>query len=155
MAEYSINPQEEQDSITAFLKAEYPDMAIIEDGLPADDNKAITYEAGTGDVNTFVLLWFSNPKPGRKKGIAGRKLDSYVGTVDVAVIAREGTRARKVLNNVTDQLIDFKPAGGGRMTQGTALFADARQVKQEQNRPERWMRTNRFDFGIASKKIED
>lgn len=148
--DYSINPQDEQDSIVAYLREQYPNMAIIEDGLPADDNAAITYSAE--GVNTFMLLWFSNPKPGRKKGFAGRKLDSYVGTLDVAVIARDGTRARKVLNNVTDRLIDFKPAGGGRLTQGTALFADARQVKQEANRPERWMRTNRFDFGIASKK---
>lgn len=152
--DYSINPQVEQDSITEYLKAQYPNMAIIEDGLPADNNDDIT-EDETGEINTFVLLWFSNPKPGRKKGFAGHKLDSYVGTVDVAVIARNGTRARTVLNDVTDRLIDFKPEGGGRMTQGTALFGDARQVKQEANRPERWMRTNRFDFGIASKKTPE
>lgn len=148
--DYSINPDVEQASIAAYLREQYPDMAIIEDGLPADNNDAITYS--TEGVNTFVLLWFSNPKPGRKKGFAGRKLDSYIGTVDVAVIARDASRARIVLNDITDRLIDFKPAEGGRMTQGTALFGDARQVKQEENRPERWMRTNRFDFGIASKK---
>lgn len=150
---YSINPQAEQDSITAFLRAEYPGMAIIEDGLPADDNDSIT-ENSEGEINTFMILWFSNPKLGRKKGFGGHKLDSYFATVDVGIIARSGTRARSVLNDVTDRLIDFKPDGGGRMTQGAALFSDARQVKQEANRPERWMRTNRFDFGIASKKIE-
>ncbi|UVG34100.1 tail terminator [Microbacterium phage Pavlo] len=151
---YSINPQAEQDSIAAFLRAQYPNMAFIEDGLPADDHESITEDA-QGEINTFALLWFSNPKLGRKKGFGGAKLDSYFGTVDVAVIARDGTRARKVLNNISDRLIDFKPDGGGRMTQGAPLFADARQVKQEANRPARWMRTNRFDFGIASKKIED
>lgn len=150
--EYSVNPQVEQDSIVAYLKAQYPDMAIIEDGLPSDDNDSITYEAATGQVNTFVILWFSNPKKGKKAGFGGQKLDSYYATVDVAVIARDGTRARKVLNNITDRLIDFKAAEGGRLSQGAALFGDARQVKQEENRPERWMRTNRFDFGIASKK---
>lgn len=149
---YSINPQVEQDSIVAYLKAEYPNMAIIEDGLPADDNDAITYDAQS-QVNTFMLLWFSNPKKGKKAGFGGQKLDSYFGTVDVSIIARNGTRARKVLNDVTDRLIDFKAAEGGRLSQGTALFADARQVKQEANRPERWMRTNRFDFGVASKKL--
>lgn len=149
--DYSINPQVEQDSIVEYLKTEYPNMAIIEDGLPADDNEAIT-EDESGEVNTFVILWFSNPKKGKKAGFAGQKLDSYFATVDVAVIARDGSRARKVLNDITDRLIDFKPAEGGRMSQGTALFGDARQVKQEENRPERWMRTNRFDFGIASKK---
>lgn len=148
---YSINPQVEQDSIVAYLRAQYPNMAIIEDGLPADDNAAITYSED--GVNTFVLLWFSNPKRGKKAGFGGQKLDSYFATVDVAVIARDGTRARKVLNDITDRLIDFKVAEGGKMSQGTALFGDARQVKQEANRPERWMRTNRFDFGIASKKV--
>lgn len=150
--EYSINPQVEQDSIVAYLKAQYPDMAIIEDGLPSDDDKTITYEAATGEVNTFLILWFSNPKRGKKAGFGGQKLDSYFATVDVGVIARSGTRARTVLNNVTDRLIDFKAAEGGRLSQGTALFSDARQIKQEANRPERWMRTSRFDFGIASKK---
>lgn len=153
--DYSINPQAEQDSITEFLQAEYPDMAIIEDGLPAGDHESITTDLETGEINSFVILWYSNPKPGRKKGFGGHKLDSYVGTVDVSVIARSGTRARAVLNDITDRLIDFKPEGGGRMTQGTSLFGDARQVKQEANRPERWMRTNRFDFGIASKKTPD
>lgn len=149
---YSVNPQVEQDSIVAYLKAEYPNMAIIEDGLPGDDDDAITYDQQS-QVNTFMILWFSNPKKGKKAGFAGQKLDSYYATVDVAVIARDGTRARKVLNNVTDRLIDFKAAEGGRLSQGTPLFADARQVKQEENRPERWMRTNRFDFGIAAKRI--
>lgn len=148
--DYSINPQIEQDSITEYLKAQYPNMAIIEDGLPGDDNEAITYTQG--QVNTFVILWFSNPKKGKKQGFGGQKLDSYFGTVDVAVIARNGTRARQVLNDITDRLVDFKVATGGRMSQGTSLFGDARQIKQEANRPERWMRTNRFDFGIASKK---
>lgn len=148
---YSINPQVEQDSIVAYLRAQYPNMAIIEDGLPADNNTAITYSAD--GVNTFVILWFSNPKRGKKAGFGGQKLDSYFATVDVAVIARDGTRARKVLNEITDRLIDFKAAEGGRLSQGTALFSDARQVKQEENRPERWMRTNRFDFGIASRKV--
>ena len=150
--DYSINPQIEQDSITEYLKEQYPTMAIIEDGLPSDDNDSITYDPDTGEVNSFVILWFSNPKKGKKAGFGGQKLDSYFATVDVGLIARSGTRARRVLNDVTDRLIDFKAAEGGRLSQGAPLFSDSRQVKQEANRPERWMRTNRFDFGIASKK---
>lgn len=151
--DYSVNPQQEQDSITSYLRTEYPAMAIIEGGLPGDFNDAITYsEEG---VNTFVLLWYSNIKPGRKKGFGGRKLDSYYATVDVSVIARDEGRSRYVLNDITDRLIDFKAVGGGRLTQGTPLFADARQVKQEATKPERWMRTTRFDFGVASKHTPD
>lgn len=149
---YTVNPQVEQDSITEYLRAQYPDMAFIEDGLPADDNDAITYDTDS-EVNTFVLLWYSNIKPGRKKGFGGQKLDSYFATVDVSVIARDGTRARKVLNDIADRLIDFKAEGGGRLSQGVPLFSDARQIKQETSRPERWMRTTRFDFGVSSKKI--
>lgn len=151
---YSVNPQQEQDSITAYLRAQYPGMAIIPDGLPADDNDEITYN-DDGELNTFVILWFSNIKPGRKKGFGGRKLDSYFATVDVVVVARDGNRARVVLNDITDRLIDFKAEGGGRLEQGTSLFSDARQIKQESSRPERWMRTSRFDFGVASKKTPE
>lgn len=148
--DYSVNPQIEQDSITAYLRAQYPGMSFIEDGLPGDDNDAITY--GDEGLNTFVLLWYSNIKPGRKKSFAGHKLDSYYATVDVSVIARSGTRARRVLNDITDRLIGFQTDEGGKLSQGAPLFADSRQVKQEANRPERWMRTTRFDFGVASKK---
>lgn len=148
---YSVNPTQEQDSITEFLRSEYPNMAIIPDGLPDDDYDEITYNA-QGEMNTFVVLWYSNIKPGRAKGFGGRKLDSYFATVDVVVVARDGDRARVVLNDITDRLIDFKAEGGGRLTQGKPLFSDARNLRRDTTRPARWIRTSRFDFGVASKK---
>lgn len=153
MAEYSVNPQVEQDSITAYLREQFPDIPFIEDGIPAGEYKDIITFDAQGRINTFAILWFSNIKKGAKKSFAGHKLDSYYATVDVAVIARDGTRARKVLNAITDRLIGFRVSEGGHMSEGTPLFGDSRQIKQEATRPERWMRTNRFDFGIASKRV--
>lgn len=152
MAEmYSINPQEEQDSIVAFLKAEYPHVPVITGGVPDGDYKEI--KVVNGVVQEFVILWFSNAKKGRKQGFGGRKLDSYYATVDIAVIGPTDDRARRLMNIISDRLVDFKVSGGGRIDTGTPLYADGRQIKQESTKPARWMRTNRFNFGIASKRV--
>lgn len=152
MAEYSVNPQVEQDSITAYLREQFPEIPFIEDGIPAGDYKEITFDS-RGRINTFAILWYSDIKKGAKKSFAGHKLDSYSATVDVAVIAHDGTRARKVLNVINDRLVGFRVSEGGHLSKGTPLFGDSRQIRQEATRPERWMRTARFDFGIASKRV--
>lgn len=148
---YSINPQEEQESIAAFLREQYPGLTVIEDGLLDDDNEAIQYDAG--GIKSFVVLWFSNTKRSpRGRSFAEYKLDDHYATVDVVVVSRSGTKARKFLNDISDRLTGFKAAGGGRLHKGAALWADSRQVVMDKERPSRWARTDRFDFAVASKK---
>lgn len=151
---YTNNPQREQDSITAFLRQEYPHTAVIEDGLLDSDDKTITY--GTQGVNGFLVLYYSNPKPteGRAgKSFAGVRLDQRHASVDVVAVARSGPAARKFLNQVYDKLLGFQTDGGGKLYDGVALWADSRQVAQEKDRPSRWARTVRFNFGVESKKV--
>lgn len=152
---YDVNPAREQQSIIDFLQAEYPHTAVIPDGLLDDDNEAITYnDAG---VVGFIVLYFSNPKPSpgnRGKSFAGVRLDQRHATVDVVAVARSGTAARNFLNDIYDRLLGFQTDGGGRLTDGTALWADSRQVAMDKDRPTRWARTVRFDFGVNSKKVE-
>lgn len=153
---YSINPQEEQDSLTAHLRATYPNVRIFTGGVPDEDFidpkvPGSGVQVVDGQIREFMILWYSNAKKGRKQGFGGKKLDSYYATVDIAVIGPTDDRARRLMNIVSDELVDFKVAGGGRVDTGTPLYADGRQVKQESTKPARWMRTNRFNFGIASK----
>lgn len=148
---YSINPQEEQESIAAFLREQYPGLTVIEDGLLDDDNSAIQYsDAG---IKSFVVLWFSNTKRSQKgRSFADYKLDDHYATVDVVVVSSDGTKARRFLNDISDRLTGFKAANGGRLHKGSSLWSDSRQVVMDKERPSRWARTDRFDFGIASKK---
>lgn len=149
--DYSINPQEEQDSFTAYLRAQYPGVQVFTGGLPDDEYPSVPVEDGV--IDSFIILWYSNAKKGSKQGFGGRKLDSHYGTVDVAVIASNDDRARILMNHISDNVVDFKVANGGRVDIGVALFGDGRQIKQESTKPARWMRTNRFNFGIASKRV--
>lgn len=148
---YSTNPSVEQQSIVDYIKTEFPHIPVITGGLPDQDNDTI--QPVDDVIPTFVILWFSNVKKGKKQSFAGNKLGSHYATVDVAVIASNDDRARRFINELSDRLEDFKPAEGGRMSIGTPLFGDGRQIRQEAGKPSRWMRTNRFDFGVASKRI--
>jgi len=152
---YDVNPGREQQSIIDFLRAEYPHTVVLPDGMLDDDNDDITYnDAG---LVGFIVLWFSNPKPSpgnSGKSFAGVRLDQRHATVDVVAVARNGTAARNFLNDIYNRLLGFQTDGGGRLTDGTALWGDTRQVASEKDRPTRWARTARFDFGVNSKKVE-
>lgn len=152
---YTVNPQQEQDSIVDFLRTQYAHTAVIVDGLLDDDNDSITY--GDQGVNGFLVLYFSNPKPSpgrRGKSFGGVRLDQRHATVDVVAVARSGEAARTFLNKVYDKLLGFQTAGGGRLTDGVSLWSDSRQVAMPKDRPTRYARTVRFDFGVNSRKIE-
>lgn len=161
MAEYVLDPTEEQDSIAAYLRTEFPFVPVIEDGLMDDqiytnlDGSEIaipTFPDGT--VKPFIILWFSNAKrSARGRSIADYKLDAHFATVDVVVVARNGTDARKLLNKIGNRMVGFRTSGGGRLYKSASLWGDSRQVIDDDNRPTRWARTDRFDFGIQARKI--
>lgn len=150
---YVLNPQEEQDSITAYLRTAYPHIPVIEDGVVDGDYSEIQYlEDGT--VKPFIVLWYSQLKRNpRARSFSNYKLDSHSSTVDVVVVGRSGTVAREILNDVADSLVGFRTTGGGRLYKGAALWGDSRQVIDDKNRPSRWARTDRFDYGVQAIKI--
>lgn len=157
---YTLNPQIEQDSITAFLRSQYT-HPVIEDGLM--DAQIYTIPGGTdvaiptfpdGSVKPFIILWFSQMKRASNgRSFSSYKLDSHYATVDIVVVTRDATSGRRLLNDIGDKLVGFQTDGGGRMHKGSALWGDSRQVIDDDNRPTRWARTDRFDFGISSRKV--
>lgn len=150
---YTLNPQDEQDAITAHLRATYPNIPIIEDGLMDGEYEDIEYLADS-TVKPFIVLWYSQIKRNPKgRSFANYKLDSHSATVDVVVVARNGTVAREILNDVGDTLVGFKTPGGGRLFKGASLWGDSRQVIDDKNRPSRWARTDRYDFGVQATKV--
>lgn len=150
---YTLNPQDEQDSITQFLRDTYPNIPVIEDGLLDGDYKEIKLNTDS-TVKPFIVLWYSQIKRNPKgRSFHDYKLDSHSATVDVVVVARSGTLAREILNDVADKLVGFRTKNGGRMHKGAALWGDSRQVIDDKNKPERWARTDRFDFGVSAHKV--
>ena len=152
MTAYNLNPQTSQDSFAKKLRDEYPHIPVIEDGLMDDDNDSIlTYSDGT--VKPFIVIWFQTPRRTRRgRSVAGARLDQRVAAADVVVVARNGTEARRVMNDVIDTLIGFKPDGSGAVVEAERqLWSDPQQI-DTRNRPSRWAVPYSVEWGIFSKK---
>lgn len=158
---YNINPQTTQDSITEYLRIQYPHVDIIPDGMmdqeeyppaPGDPLKEIN-KFQDGSIKPFVVLWFNNPKrSARGRSFASYKLDSRSASVDVVVLARSGTEARTLMNDMIDRLVEFKTEDGGKLHESSSLWGSTRSI-DIQNRPTRFGITNRFDFAVGAVKV--
>lgn len=147
---YKLNPTGAQRSIIAKLKAEYPHVPILPDGLLDDDNDSIL-KFPNGSIKPFIIPRFTSPRRARKgRSIAFEKLDSHNASVDVVVVARNPTEARELLNDVGDRLIGWKPENAGGIVKGEAIWEPSRATVDAQNRPTRWAAQDRFTFGIQA-----
>lgn len=151
---YVLNPQISQDSITAFLRSEYSHIPFIEDGLVDGDHDEIQYFSD-GSIKPFVLIWYSQMKrSARNHSFSSYKLDPHSATLDLVAVTRNPTEGRTLLNDIGNRLVGFQVANGGRMYKSASLWGDSRQVLDTDNRPSRWARTDRYDFGIQARKTE-
>lgn len=156
---YTINPTITQDSITQKLRDSYSHVPIIPDGMVTADTylfggyeTPINYHLD-GSIKPFIVLWFSSVKRSRRgRSFGNMKLDSRYGSVDVVVVANNPTDCRLLLNDVSDTLVEFQTAYGGKMVESSSLWGQARSIDIA-NRPTRYAATNRFDFGVAARKI--
>lgn len=156
---YVLNPTPSQNSVTEFLREQYPHVLFIPDGLMDDDNydadgnkiKIPTFPSG--QIKPFVVLWFGNARrTARHRGFTNSKLDSYTTGTDLVVVARSGTEARTLLNDIGNTILDFKPENSGPIVKGSALWRDARAVIDSQSRPTRFATTDRFEWGFQHNK---
>jgi hypothetical protein len=151
---YVLNPQGAQDSIGEKLREEYPHIPVIEDGLIDGEYDAIERFAD-GTIKPFILLWFSTARRSGGRSFQNEKLDGYIAGVDVVVVARNGAEARRLINDIADRLIGWKPENGGGIVKGSGIWSQSRAMLDSNNRPSRWAATDRFEFGIqANKTVE-
>ena len=150
MASYEINPQDDQDAIVAFLVAKYPHIPVIPDGLLAGDHAPVQFFPD-GSVKPFLVLWFSTLKRrSRGRAFVSHRLDQHFASVDVVAVARNGGEARRLMNDLSNELTDLKTPSGGRVHTSPGLWGAARSIDM-QSRPTRFAATNRFDFPVATK----
>lgn len=148
---YVLNPQSAQDSITSKLATEYSHIPVIEDGLIDGDYSTIE-KFSDGSIKPFILLWFSTPQRAGGRSFQHEKLDGYIASVDVVVVARNGKEARTLINDIGDKLIGWKPDNSGGIVKGSGMWSQSRAVLDSNNRPSRWATTDRFQFGIQANK---
>lgn len=152
---YSINPQDEQDSITAFLREQYPHLLFIEGGLPddEDDPDGNPFPTNNEGIISFVLLHYTNSRPtGRGRSFNDHKLDQYDSRLDLFVVSSTDNKARFLINDMGDRLVGFQTNGGGKVRKNGQIFSRGREVVSSKDSPSRWTRTESFVFGISAKK---
>mgnify|MGYP006354022575 FL=1 len=150
---YTVNPQDSQDSVTAALREKFPLIPIIPDGLPEGEYKEIKLNPDSS-VKPFIVLWFHTPRRLRTgRSFANTRLDMRQTGVDVVAVANSGSESRRILNGVTDFLINFKPERSGRITESdSSLWSQARPMDIS-NRPARWPSPTPLPWGKNSAKI--
>lgn len=152
---YSINPQDEQDSITAFLRVQYPHILFIEGGLPDDQNKpdGEPFPTNSEGILSFVLLHYGQSRPtGSGRSFNDHKLDQHDARLTLFVVSATDDKARRLINDIGDRLVGFKTAGGGRVRKSGQIFSNGREAVSQKDRPSRWTRTETYVFGISAKK---
>lgn len=150
---YTVNPQDMQDSIEAFLATEYPGTPIIPDGMPDMDDDDRIQKFQSGKIKPFIILWFSTIRRSNSgRSFSGYKLDSHYASVDIVVVASDPTVGRKLMNEVSDRLVGFQTVGGGKLYKSRSLWGQNRSVDMN-SKPSRWAMTDRFDFGVSSRKV--
>lgn len=148
---YILNPTASQTSFESKIKTEYLHVPVFPDGLMDTEDGIKRFDDGS--IKPFIVIWFSNPRRSRRKrGFVDTKLDNYNAGADVVVVARNGTEARILLNDIGDTLIDWKPTNSGIVVEGSALWRDSRAVIDASNRPTRFAVTRRFEWGIQANK---
>lgn len=152
MDQVSINPQDSQDSVTAELRRLFPGVLVIEDGLIDDvSDKIKTHEDGT--IVGFICIWFRIPtRTAKGRSFSSTRLDQRKVSCDIAFVGRSGSEARRALNRIYDNMINFKPVRSGRMTESDALFGEARSIDIA-NRPTRWVAQTSFEWRINHERV--
>lgn len=147
---YVLNPSASQSSVASKLATTYPHVPVFPDGMIDTENGIERFSDGS--IKPFIVLWFSAPKRQRKgRSFSQSKLDSYRCRVDVVVVARNGTEARTLLNDIGDKLVDFRPTNSGHMVIADWLWSDARGFSLDDgSRPTRFAATIRFEWTIQA-----
>ena len=100
----------------------------------------------------FIIVWFAAPYRSGGRSFQHEKLDGYRAGLDIVVVARNGSEARKLINDIGDRLIGWKPDNAGSIVKGRGIWSQSRAMLDSNNRPSRWAATDRFDFGIQANK---
>lgn len=132
-----------QETIAAHIRAEFPNYEVREDDIIDDD----ALLKSDGKIKPYIVLrWGGLFRNAANANFGGVRLDEYVSSVDVVVVAANGSQARKGLNVVLDKLIGWKPAGSSPLTPfgGAGVYT----VNTGAGRPHVYGASGRLRFAI-------
>jgi hypothetical protein len=149
---YSINPQSAQDDIAAHLRAMYPHVPVIEDGLLDDETSTIQRYAN-GSIKPFIVIWFETPRrTNGGRSVATTRLDQRKAAADLVVVAKSGPEARRLANDLYDKIIGFKPIHSSIIVESERqLWSGSRQIDSA-SKPSRWAMPISVEWGAFAQK---
>ena len=152
MAEYSLDLTAAQDSITEYVQSISVQPVIPEGDMSDDSEKIERYPDGS--IKPFIILRFYNlRRRPRGRSFGGPRLDQRESSFDIVVVARDGDSAGRLLNRLEDKLIGFKPEGCGSIVDGSAVWEGARGILDGSNKPSRWAKTSRMNYGTQARNV--
>lgn len=102
-----------QDTITDYVKTEFAAYEVFEDGIL--DNAYLLQL--NSKIKPYIVVSHGSPsRNANGASFGGVRLDEYVASVDVSVVAPTGKQVRQALNIIHDRLVGFKPTGGSALT---------------------------------------
>jgi len=137
-----------QDTITAYIKAQFPAYDVVEDEI-LDDNYLLKVN---GKVKPYIVLrWGGLFRDTGGTSFSGVRFDQYTSAVDVNVIAPTPSQARRAMNIIMDRLIGWKPTGGGAMIPegGSGVYV----IVDDNNKPHIYLGSARLSFAINSENV--
>lgn len=134
-----------QDIIAAYIREEFSGYQVYEDDV-LDDESLLRVNNKTKPY--IVLRWSGLMRSGRGASFGGVRLDEYVSSVDINVVAPTPTQCRKAINVIMDKLIGWKPTGGSALTPegGAGLFV----VNNREDKPHLYIASGRLTFAVNS-----
>ena len=132
-----------QDSIAAYIRAQFPNYDVREDDV-IDDNYLLKL---SNKVKPYIVLeWDGIQRNTVATSFAGARFDEYNAAVNVIVVAPTGKQARQSFNVIFDKLIGWKPANAGALipSGGSGNYV----VNDEAGRPHVYLASGMLQFSI-------
>lgn len=138
-----FNLVEIQDSIAAYIRAQFPNYDVHEDDV-IDDNYLL--KLGNKVKPYIVLEWDGIQRNTAATSFAGARFDEYNAAVNVIVVAPTGKQARQSFNVIFDKLIGWKPVNAGALipSGGSGNYV----VNDDAGRPHVYLASGMLQFSI-------
>lgn len=137
-----------QDSIEAYIKAEFPGYEVYDNDIVDDD---FIIKLGNKVKPYIVLNWGGLNEMPTNGSFMGVRYDEYYSTVDVSVIAANSRQARNALIVIIDKLIGWKPLDSTPLAPSGGM--DVIGIPDYNGKPNVYLASHRLRYNINTTDI--
>lgn len=137
-----------QDSIEAYVKAEFPGYEVFDNDVVDDD---YIIKLG-GKVKPYIVLnWGGINSSPTNGSFMGSRYDEYYSTVDVSVVAPNSRQARNALVVILDRLVGWKPLDSTPLSMSGGM--DVIGIPDYDGKPNVYLASQRLRYNVNTTSI--